>query len=235
MNKELQKHNPNEVKIHNPKAGLILVADSIKAIERKQGSSYTKVRLAAMLDKLYAVKYSKHPLNETIIDMFYDWLIEEYYYYKLPEVELALNSYAGKTFQVIDLDTLKDIVDFYNVQRLNASETIHNSPDDFKTDAKPIPAPPETKKLLHKLAVKRMTDPIGKTRLPESLYELFTIQKRKDPEKTQKEILSLFKKEYRSYEKFCKKSGLDNGMSEIRYVDLKTSEFILKSNVRIKI
>ena len=170
--------------------------------------------IAYLLKRLYDVRFSKTEFSPTLLDEFYEWVKIDYYFLTLQDLELAFMNYREKSFHVIDLEILKDMVEVYDMERAKAVRQKEKSPGapiftigltkdgdlilvNREGDQVPGVLPEETQALLKKLAVQRKLkrDSPEKPR-PKNLLELLETQGFKDPKETEGKILEEWRQEW---------------------------------------
>jgi hypothetical protein len=95
---------------------------SIAKVKREQGALEYNKGLVYIVGQLFKVRYSKQEFNPQLVDEFGLWLQDKYWFLNYQEIELALMTYRGKSFHVIDLETLKTMVEEYDKRRALAVE-----------------------------------------------------------------------------------------------------------------
>ena len=202
---------------------------SIAKIKRDRSDVELRVNIAALLERLFLARFSKQQLNQVLCDEFTNWLLTDYYFLKLPEIELALMNYRGETFHVIDLEALKTMIETFDMERCRAVEKLKPEPETTPTA---IPMPNETKKLWENMLIKRALSENTFSRRPESLIELFTIQKKKDPEAMAKLYYEEWETQYRTRAAIAKQQKIEIE-TLAQFLKNRESYFIYNSKVRI--
>jgi len=164
----------SEYKLQNPKNALQALQAPLPSIVKMKHEygiqNLQKKCLFPILSTLFSVRFSKHVFSPVMLTEFTDWLLTNYYFLKLPEIELALMDYRGQVFQVIDLEALKIMIEDFDMKRCQAVEESKPATDELK---KGDPMPESLKRFGDLLKAKRLPD---KLPMPKTLEELFEKQ-----------------------------------------------------------
>lgn len=220
---------------------------SIGNINREYGFLRLVQGVGTIAEKLFKVKYSKIPLSPELLDEFAKWVLADYYYLNLPEIELALMGYDGETYHIIDLDVLKKMVRTYDtgeresalLERAKAKEEAPKPlPGQLFLGSPEKRGPPEKffDEVSHKLAVsmlaKREARPVAKE-LPtlEGLFSLWS----KDPDGTAKGVRAQWEEEWDNISKSMEVQGLgEHTEPKQLYISRKERIFITQLTATIK-
>jgi len=137
---------------------------SIAKIKKDFDLFKLELGITFILTQLFEVRYSKLKMSSILVENFTSWILAEYFYMNLQEIELALLGSRMETYHVVDLEALKRMIEDYQAKRVEAVQQSKQNPVEVLglgsglnskgKESNPIPMPEKTKKLINVLAIK---------------------------------------------------------------------------------
>ena len=222
-------------------AAYSLGTPSVAKIKKDFGTFKLELGITFILNKLFAVRFSKLKMSTVLVENFTAWITAEYFYLNLQEVELALLGSRVEIYQVIDLEVLKVMIEDYIGQRVEAVQHVKQNPikvlelgsglNSQGKESNPIPMPDETKKMINLLALKGKSKKRPNLKPSRSLEDCLRMQEFQQPEETATKIRDAWHKEYLDIKMVAFENNLEKHIEDWKpFLQKKETYFIIMSD-----